>query len=129
MTDKAYENIDPVTLITPNDLSKPFSELVKKAKALEMDLAPKMLVGAMLSLALEIEINRRNAPVISNPEKPDPIILYIPAIDANGHKRELKKSEQVSLLVCLNEAGWDVVQMELTDCFEITVSSLELAMV
>ena len=108
MTDKAYENIDPVTLITPNDLSKPFSELVKKAKALEMDLAPKMLVGAMLSLALEIEINRRNA---------------------NGHKRELKKSEQVSLLVCLNEAGWDVVQMELTDCFEITVSSLELAMV
>lgn len=115
-----YQDLDFRLLITPDDLLKPFEQLVEKTNDLERIEAPKMLVTVMRSLALEIEISHRQALAIINPENPEPIRITIFAVNSEAG------IERVKIIRILKRAGWAVKHLEgLTNCVELTVQKFE----
>ena len=117
--DCQYEDINPDDLINPEDLLKPFSELVEKAKALEATKAPKMLKSAMLSLALEIETNRRQALAVMNPLNPEPIELMIPDFD----RKQLRHKN--SIIKILARAGWMIHRSNSGSIIKLTAKQFD----
>lgn len=114
-----YDDLDPQNLINPEDILKPFPELVEKAEILQKKGAPKMLVGAMLSLALEIEINRRRALAVMNPLNPESLELVIPAFSPYQFNQRSK------IIKALKKAGWTVKSGELPASALLTAKKLE----
>lgn len=118
-----YKKVKPEELINPSDLTKPFKALAIKAELLRKLGAPKMLVSAMFSLALEIEIGRRDALVIINPENPEPMALTILALNPG------QQNERTEIIKVLKKAGWLIKATEKDNFIEISVAEFEPATV
>jgi len=120
---KGYD-LDPKLLITPDDLLLSFEDLVEKTNVLERAEAPKMLVTAMRSLALEIEISRRHALAVINPKNPEPLIVGILA-----YNNEMG-IERVQIIRALKKAGWTIKSVEnLNNVIKLTVTEFEPALI
>ncbi|MDO8669242.1 MAG: hypothetical protein Q7K65_03025 [Candidatus Buchananbacteria bacterium] len=117
----SYNNIKPDTIINPGDLLRTFPELINKAELLEQAEAPKMLTRLMFSLALEIEINRRNALVVINPENPEPMTLAVLAISPK------QRDERTKVIRVLKQAGWAIKPASEDNFIQLSVAKFETA--
>lgn len=118
-----YDTVKPDEIIGPDDLLKPFTELVAKAESLDQAEAPRMLTYLMFSLALEIEINKRNALVVINPENPEPMTIALLALDDSQRK------ERTKIIKVLKKTGWAIKPTAKESFIELSVAKFELVAV
>lgn len=110
-----YKTPDFSLLIKPEDLLLNFDELSEMAVAASEAGLPEMLVSVMFTLALEIEIIRKNALAIMNPDNPEPMTITIPAINRR------KEWERDDLIGALRKAGWLILPTDSESTFEFSV--------
>lgn len=101
-----YDTLDSSLLIGPDDLDLSWKELIAKAVALRVTVAPEMLISTMLDLSFAIEEARRKKIDCTD----DHIFsIYIPALNTAGYRLKANLDERVEIISALSSAGWGVL--------------------